>query len=480
MLVANGMNIHTNTPMVKKAREGVMEFLLINHPLDCPVCDQGGECDLQDQAFKYGKNVSKFHEPKRAVKDKNMGPLISTHMTRCIHCTRCIRFSQDIAGIDEIGTIGRGENMEVVTYLESAITSELSGNLVDICPVGALTAKPYEFRYRSWELTKTDSIDVFDAMGSSVRIDSKGSQTIRILPKSNEAINQEWLSDKGRFSYDGLRYQRLDSAYVKINGKLEPVETSKALQILAEQIKGLKPEEIGAVCSGIIDCESIYAFKTLLQQIGCDNLGTNNYCFDVTARGNYLFNTTFAGSDDADLCLMVGADLKTSAPVLGARIGSRVRQGSLRVMRIGDSIDQTYPIEELGNKLEVLQQLVNNQHPACSLLQASKKPMIIIGDQVYLRSDSRQIMALCYQLAEQYGFLQEGWNGFNVLHNDASSVGLLDVGFRPSGKGKNLAAMLKAVKDSDIKMMLVVNADYFDSQDLQGAFVVYQVHHGDK
>jgi len=482
MPVAEGMVVHTNTPMVQKAREGVMELLLINHPLDCPICDQGGECDLQDQAFKYGKNLSRFKENKRAIKDKNMGPLVRTHMTRCIHCTRCIRFSADIAGVEEIGTIGRGEHMEISTYLEKAITSELSGNLIDICPVGALTSKPYEFKYRSWELTKTRSVDVFDALGSNIRIDSKGLEVMRTLPELNEDINEEWISDKARFSCDGLKYQRLDRSYLKKEGKLQAVSMTEAQEALVLKIKSIKPGEIAGICGNMVDAESIFAFKKMLQSIGCDNLASNQfgYAFETSARGNYLFNTTVAGIDEADFCLLIGANPRHAAPVLNSRIGREVRERNMLVARVGEVDDQTYKIEELGADPAILKEIFAGKHKICKVLAQSKKPMMIIGDQAYLRADFKSIYHLAQGIAQKHNFIQDDWNGFNVLHNHASSVSLLDLEFRPSNGGMDFKAIVDGAKSGKIKLIYVLSADEFNLDDLGDAFVVYQGHHGDK
>jgi NADH-quinone oxidoreductase subunit G len=482
MPISDGMVIHTNTPKVQQAREGVMEFLLINHPLDCPICDQGGECDLQDQAFKYGKNLSRFKENKRAVKDKNMGPLVRTHMTRCIHCTRCIRFATDIAGIEEIGTIGRGEHMEVSTYLEKSITSELSGNLIDICPVGALTSKPYEFKYRSWELRKSRSIDVFDAMGSNVRIDSKGMEIIRILPETNDDINDDWISDKGRFSYDGLKYQRLDRPYLRVNGKLQEVSWTKAFEALSDKLKTLPASSISAICGNMVDCESIFMLKTLFESLGCDNIDGNqfDYNYDTNARANYLFNTTIAGIDKADFCLLIGANPRHNAPVLNSRIGRNQREGKLHIARIGEVDDQTYKIQELGDSLLMLNEILSGTHPICARLALSKNPMLIIGDAVLAREDAHSIISLAHAIGAKYGFLRQDWNGINTLHNDSASVGLLDLKFRPRDTGKNFKQILSAAKSGDIKLVYLLAADEFNMDELGEAFVVYQGHHGDK
>lgn len=482
MPISQGMVIYTNTLKVQKAREGVMEFLLINHPLDCPICDQGGECDLQDQAFKYGKNFSRFAENKRSIKDKNMGPLVRTHMTRCIQCTRCIRFSADIAGVEEIGTIGRGENMEVSTYLEKTITSELSGNLIDICPVGALTALPYQFTYRSWELSHTKSIDVHDALGSNIRIDSKGPRVMRILPAQNDEINQEWLSDKARFSYDGLKYQRLQEPYMKVNGKFRQLPWSKAIDAAISHIRLLEPHEMAGVCGNMVDAESIFLFKMIMDRLGCRNIDGEqiNSRYDTTARGNYLFNTTVAGIDQADFCLLIGANPRQSAPVLNARIGVNQRQRQLYVARIGAKAELNYKVHELGASVSVLQQILRQEHEICAMLSSAKMPMMIIGDEVLLRQDAADLVSLAHGICAKYNFVKEGWNGFNILHNNASSVAMLDIGFKPSEGGKDYKEILQATKDGQIKLLYLLGTDEPDAQSFGKAFVIYQGHHGDK
>lgn len=481
MPVTNGMVVHTNSPKVKQAREGVMEFLLINHPLDCPICDQGGECDLQDQAFKYGKNFTRFAENKRSVKDKYMGPLISTHMTRCIHCTRCIRFASDVAGVEEIGTLGRGEDMEISTYLEKSLTSELSGNLSDLCPVGALTAKPYEFRYRNWELTKTRSIDVFDGMGSNVRIDTKGFEVIRILPEINDNINQEWISDKGRFSHDGLKYQRLARPYLRIDDKLQEVSWRVALKEAAKKLRSTPANKIAAICGQMLDCETIFAFKELINSLGCDNLASNQFGYrcDVNARANYLFNTTISGVDKYDFCLLVGSNPRHDAPVLNARIGMGVRERKAIVARIGVCDEQTYKINELGDDLNILQQILDRQHPICQQLEQSSYPMIILGMDALLRADSLVIQNMVHNIADKYGLIRDDWCGVNILHRDAGAVGLLDLKFMPKNGGKDISEIFDAIKAKEIELVYLLAADELNMQNLDKAFVIYQGHHGD-
>jgi len=470
MPAGNGMVIHTDTPMVKKAREGVMEFLLINHPLDCPICDEGGECDLQDQAFRYGKGTNRFHENKRSIKDKYMGPLIKTAMTRCIQCTRCIRFAGDIAGIEEMGAIHRGEHMEVTSYLEQTLDSEISGNMIDICPVGALNSKPYAFKARKWELKHTASIGLHDAEGSNIRIDSRGEEVMRILPRVNEDINEEWISDKNRFSYDGLKYQRLDRSYVRKNGKLIPTSWSEALKTIADKIKSINPKQIAAFAGCFAPVEAMFMLKMLLQQLGSNNYSVNqfNYKIDAAGRGNYLFNTTIAGVEKADLCLLIGANPRQIAPVLNSRIGQRVRAGSLKVVRIGEGHDQTYKIQDLGSDIKIIEELAIGSHEFTKALKAAKYPMIIVGDGVYARDDGYAILSLIHKIVAEYNIMRDDWKGFNILHNHASIVGGFDIGFNTP---------LDELEE--IKLAYLLGADEVNFDKLKSAFIVYQGHHGD-
>ncbi|WP_375333442.1 NADH-quinone oxidoreductase subunit NuoG [Candidatus Tisiphia endosymbiont of Xenochironomus xenolabis] len=484
--VAPGMVIHTNTIGVKKAREGVMEFLLINHPLDCPICDQGGECDLQDQAFKYGGARSRFLENKRTVKDKYMGPLIKTQMTRCIQCTRCIRFATDIAGIEEIGALYRGEHMEVTSYLDRSLASELSGNIIDVCPVGALNSKPYSFKARSWELKKTESIDVFDAQGCNIRIDSRGEEVMRILPRVNDDINDEWISDKARFAYDGLKYQRLDSPYIRQNGKLVEASWNDAIALVAQKLQSLAGDQMAAIAGTLACTESMFLLKTLLQKLGCNNFDSNqfNYKIDRSSRGNYLFNTTISGLKKADLALLIGANIRQIAPVLNASIGILQREGRLKIARIGNISDQTYSINELGASPEIIKAIISGDHQFSKELAAAKNPIIIIGDGVYSREDGYAILALIHQMVDKYKIVREDWNGFNILHNHASMVGSLDIGFSPKnssakGGGNGVYEILQKAEIGDIKFVYLLGSDEIDMSKIKSSFVVYQGHHGD-
>ena len=483
MQVSEGMVIKTNTPKIKKAREGVMEFLLANHPLDCPICDQGGECDLQDQAFKYGKGGSRYSDDKRSVKDKNLGPLVKTQMTRCIHCTRCIRFATEVAGVQEIGAINRGENMEITSYLEKTLTSELSGNIIDLCPVGALTSKPYMFKARSWELEKTESIDVMDALGSNIRIDSRGLEVMRILPKLNENINEEWISDKARFACDGLKVQRLDTPYIRKNGKLVEASWNQAIEYIVENVNAVKGDEIAAISGSTTSVESMFLLKKMFSNLGSDKVDTNQfgYKLDTSSRSNYLFNTGIANVANADVCLLVGANVRKAAPVLNARIGQMVRSGDMHVSRVGEVSDQTYAIENLGSDVSLLENLLSGKGEFAKRLKNAKRPIIIIGDSALSRPDGHAILSLAHAVAEKYNIVRDDWNGFNILHNHASMVGGLDVGFIYGESGDGTAEILKQSRDKKVKVLYLLGSDDFDINLIdQDCFVVYQGHHGDK
>lgn len=483
MPVSENMVVHTDSELVKNARKGVMEFLLINHPLDCPVCDEAGECDLQDQAMAYGKGESRFEENKRIVPDHYMGPLIKTHMTRCIHCTRCVRFGSDVAGVEELGTFGRGENMRIDTYLSKAITSELSGNMIDVCPVGALGSKPYEYKARAWELTKTESIDVLDAVGSNIRIDTRGVEVMRILPRLNEEINEEWISDKTRFSYDGLKTQRLDTPYVRVDGKLKAATWEEAFAAIKKNISKLKSAEIAAISGPLADCESMMVLRDIMRSLGVQNLdcirtGVN---IDYSGRGNYLFNTSIAGIEKSDLCLLVGANPRHEATMVNAKLRKRFVQGGYKVYSIGDELDLTYPVNNLGANPEILNEILAGKSEITQALKSSKNPMIIIGYGALSRKDSQQILSLCSQIAEKYKLVQKDWNGFNVLHRDASTVGGIDLGFVHGDEGKNTNSILEDVKSRKIKFLYLLGADDIDTAQIAGkGFIVYQGHHGDK
>ncbi len=480
MPVGDGMVIHTTTPTVKKAREGVMELLLINHPLDCPICDQGGECDLQDQAMFYGGDRSRYAENKRAVKEKYMGPLIKTIMTRCIHCTRCVRFVEEIAGVDAIGAIGRGEHMEITT-LESAVASELSANVIDLCPVGALTSRPYAFNARPWELKKTESIDVMDAVGSNIRVDSRGAEVLRILPRLHEDVNEEWIADKTRYACDGLKRQRLDRPYIRKNGRLEETTWDDAFATIARKVSQVKPKQIAAIAGDQADVEAMFLLKSLLQSLGSAHYDCrqDGAFTPTTSRADYLFNTSIAGIEQADALLLIGSNPRWEAPLINARIRKRFLQNKLPVAVIGEERDLTYPYSFLGHKATVVNEILSGKNAFAKVLKAAQKPMLILGQGALTREDSAAIYAAARAIAEKYGMVQEGWNGFNVLPTAASRVGGLDIGFVPAKGGKATAEIL-AASANDMSIVYLLAADELDAKGLDGKFVIYQGHHGDK
>ena len=495
-IMAEGMVVHTNSPMARSARAGVMEFLLINHPLDCPICDQGGECDLQDQAMRYGRDRGDYEEYKRAVPDKYMGPLVATHMTRCIHCTRCVRCFEDIAGSYELGAIGRGEHMEISTYVEKSITSELSGNIIDLCPVGALTSKPYAFKARSWELRKTHSIDVHDAVGCSIRIDSRGGEVMRVLPRTNEEVNECWISDKARFAYDGLLYQRLDSPMIKEGNNFVLASWAEALARIAkhqpsggdeleEERLDMHPHiydrKIAAIAGKMTDVETMVVAQDLLKAMGsrryeCRENGSiigSDYT-TMRQRASYIFNTSIAKIEEATTCLLVATNPRYEAAVLNARIHRAVTKHEMKVSLIGDNGSElNYPFEHLGDDIRVLVDIANGVHPYADILEKGQKPMIIIGDDAFVHGQEQcdiEMLKLLNKLGcKTY---RSDWNGFNILHKNASRVGGLDIGFTQGGGVK------MALQDAEIVILL--EADDFDLSLIPNdAFVIYIGHHGD-
>jgi NADH-quinone oxidoreductase subunit G len=481
MPVAEGMVIHTESEKAKKARHGVMEFLLINHPLDCPICDQGGECDLQDQAMAYGFDRSRYQEKKRAVKDKDFGPLVATSMTRCIHCTRCVRFLTDVAGVQELGAVGRGENMEIDTYIERALTSELSANIIDLCPVGALTSKPYAFIARPWELRKTESVDVLDAVGSNIRIDSRGPQVLRILPRLHEDVNEEWISDKTRFAVDGLARRRLDRPFVRRNGKLVEASWNEAFAAIAERLKGASGSRIAAIAGDLADCEAMLALKDLLAALGSPHLDCrqDGAALDPSCRAGYLFNTGIAGIERADLCLLIGSDVRHEATIVNARLRKRWLQGGFQVAAVGPGLDLTFPVRSLGPGPQVLAELVAGTHAFRETIAKAKHPMLILGQGALSRPDGAAILALARRLAEGTGMVREDWLGFNVLHTAAARVGGLDLGFVPGPGGRDTAQILAGCESGEIEAVYLLGADGIDESWFGKAFVIYQGHHGD-
>jgi NADH-quinone oxidoreductase subunit G len=469
--------ISTRSPMVKKAREGVMEFLLINHPLDCPICDQGGECDLQDQAMGYGVDTSRFAENKRAVEDKYLGALVKTSMNRCIQCTRCVRFSAEVCGVPEMGATGRGEDMEITTYLEHALTSELQGNLVDICPVGALTSKPYAFAARPWELGKTQSVDVMDGLGSAIRVDTRGREVMRILPRINEAVNEEWISDKTRHIVDGLRTQRLDRPYIREDGKLRAASWSAAFEAIAAKAARIDGKRIGAIAGDLAAVEEMFALKELLAKCGSANLAVQGGdAFDANAgRGSYIFNPTIAGIDQADALLIIGSNPRKEAAVLNARIRKRWRSGQLKVGLIGTKADLTYHYDYLGAGADSLAELARGNGSFAEVLKGAKKPIVLVGSGAAARHDGAAILSLAAKLALDVGAVKDGWNGFAVLHDTASRVGALDIGFAPGAAGLTAAQMATF---GTLDVLFLLGADEIKVPD--DTFVVYIGTHGDK
>jgi NADH-quinone oxidoreductase subunit G len=467
--------VFTKTPMVRKAREGVMEFLLINHPLDCPICDQGGECDLQDQAMAYGVDSSRFQENKRAVEDKYVGVLVKTIMNRCIHCTRCVRFMTEVAGVPELGAIGRGEDTEITTYLEQAMTSELQGNVVDLCPVGALTSKPYAFAARPWELNKAESVDVMDALGSAIRIDTRGREVMRILPRDNDDVNEEWISDKTRHVVDGLRAQRLDQPYIREGGQLYPASWRDAFDAIAAKVDTTEVKRTGAIVGDLATVEETFALKDLMTRLGVVNLDCRQdgaVLDPAWGRASYLFNATIAGIDKADALLIVAANPRREAAVLNARIRKRWRMGAFPIGLIGERADLTYRYDYLGAGPQTLADVAAGAHEFASVLKKAERPVVIVGMSALARPDGAAIASLAARAAQVGG--SDGWNGFSVLHTAAARVGALDVGFVPGAGGRNAAQM---AAPGALDLLFLLGADEIDIA--PGAFVVYIGTHGD-
>ncbi|MGE3831107.1 MAG: NADH-quinone oxidoreductase subunit NuoG [Parvibaculaceae bacterium] len=466
--------VNTRTPLVKKAREGVMEFLLINHPLDCPICDQGGECDLQDQAMAYGIDKNRFQENKRAVEDKYIGPLVKTSMNRCIQCTRCVRFTTEVGGVEELGAIGRGEDMEITTYLERAMTSELQGNVIDLCPVGALTSKPYEFKARPWELTKTDTIDAMDAVGSNIRVDSRGREVMRILPRTHEDVNEEWISDKTRFIWDGLRAQRLDRPYIREFGKLRAATWPEAFQRIAQKIRSTSADRIGFLIGDLVGTEEAFAIKQLAQNLGVKQVDcrqSGSALGVAGGRAGYLFNSRISGIDQADVILLIGTNPRREAPVLNARIRRAWRSRNASIGVIGERADLTYQYSYLGAGSESLSQISGE---FLEKLKAAQAPLIIVGEGALSRGDGAAILALAAKLATDVGAIKDGWNGFGVLHNAAGRVGALDVGALPEAGTKPI---LDQIRSGELDVLYLVGADEIEMP--AAGFVIYQGSHGD-
>ncbi|MDC0037788.1 NADH-quinone oxidoreductase subunit NuoG [Alphaproteobacteria bacterium] len=482
MPAAEGMIIKTNTELVKKARQGVMEFLLINHPLDCPICDQGGECDLQDQALHYGFDKSRYEENKRAVKNKYMGPLVSTIMTRCIHCTRCVRFSTEIAGVDDIGLLGRGENAEITTYLEKTIESELSGNVIDLCPVGALTNKPYAFQSRPWELKKTESVDVFDGMGASIRIDSKGKNVLRVLPRLNEEINEEWINDKTRFAIDGLSRQRLDKPYIKIKDKLEATSWDTALKLVASEIKKRGPENTSAFSGKLTDIESLYSTKNFLKLLNSEfyDCRFDNTQFVSGHRSSYLFNSSFQKIDEADAILIIGSNPKWEAAVLNSRIRKAYLNNNCQIALIGPKINLTYKYTHLSNDISYLNNILNENSDFLEHLRSAKKPLMLIGSSAINYNDGIKILKICAEICNKYNIVNETENGFNVLNQNISRVGALDIGFYSKNFDNEFNNSLAQHIRNTNPVVFLLGLDEINFSSLKDSFIIYIGHHGDE
>jgi len=481
MPVGEGMVIHTDNEKVRNARKNVMEMLLINHPLDCPVCDQGGECDLQDQAMAYGHDRGRFKEEKRVLGDKDFGPIIRPFMTRCIHCTRCVRFTEEVAGTSDLGGTFRGDHTEIGTYIQSAIQTELSGNLVDLCPVGALTSKPYTYTARPWELKKTESVDVFDAVGTNIRLDSRQNEVLRVLPRLNEEVNEEWLADKSRYAIDGLTVQRLDRPYIRKNGKLTSASWDEAFAAIADKLKGLDGSKFAALAGDMVDAESMFALKGIADSLGSKNIDCrqDGAAVDPTVRASYLFNTTIAGIDETDACLIIGSNTRWEAPLINARLRKRSLQGGFKAAVVGPQFDLTFANEYLGETADILSKIASGKHAFSKVLKSAKKPMLIIGMGALAREDGAAILATAKAIADKFGLVTDEWNGFNVLHTAAARVGGLELGFTPSKGGRDTQAILDGAASGDVKVVYLLGADEIDTSKLDKAFVIYQGHNGD-
>ena len=480
MPAAEGMNIKTNTSFVEKARKGVMEFLLANHPLDCPVCDQGGECDLQDQSLYYGVDKSRFSENKRDVKEKYMGPLIKTQMTRCIHCTRCVRFATEVAGVPEIGAIGRGENMEITTYLEKSMESELSANVIDLCPVGALTSKPYAFEARPWELKKTESVDVMDAVGSNIRVDTYNWEVKRILPRINNEINEEWISDKTRYSCDGLLKQRLDVPYIKKENKLEKSSWDEAIDLIINKLKSIKPEEVAGHIGDTINMESALAFKKLFNIFKSNNLEFREKKFYINPaeKINYIFNSTIQGIEESDLILLIGTNPRHEATILNARIRKIFAQKNVPIFSIGNPGDLTYDYKIIGNKTDDIKKIINKEHNFSKTLLSAKKPIIIIGESALELKSGKYIFEELKKFLITNNLIKNDWNPLNILIQNASTVGLLDLKILPNDK-ENEFTFFENLVNKKFKFLYLLGSDNLDF-DKNNEFIVYQGSHGDR
>ncbi|MFL1781074.1 NADH-quinone oxidoreductase subunit G [Candidatus Hepatincolaceae symbiont of Richtersius coronifer] len=480
--VAEGMEFATESSTIDVARKSMLEMLLVNHPLDCPICDAAGECDLQDQTYRYGLDRSYIEVPKRSVENKDFGPLIDPYMTRCIHCTRCIRFAVEIAGVEDLGGIGRGDLTEVTTYVGKAINSELSGNLADICPVGALTNAAYAYKARPWELRSVETIDIMDAVGSNIKVDCSPLVALRILPRLNEDINEEWIADKSRYIVDALRVQRLDSPMIRINGRLQKVSWDLAFKEIANRLSTVKPEEIAALAGQFSDAESMMALKDLIKGLGSDNIDCRpaNVFFDPKDRNNYLFNTTITGIEEADICLIIASNPRIEAPILNARIRKRYLRGGFKIGVVGEQQSLNYKYDYLGNTLEVLQEILQGDHHFAKALSSAKKPMMIIGMGTYVGQDYEYVNHLCKQIAVKYNISTDVWNGYNILNTSTSVITGLEVGFVPNNPKNNIINLLEKIEPK-VGFLWLLNEDNINFANIKNnTFIVYQGHHGDQ
>jgi len=480
MPAAEGMNIKTNTAFVEKARKGVMEFLLANHPLDCPVCDQGGECDLQDQSMFYGVDKSRFNENKRQVPEKNMGPLIKTQMTRCIHCTRCVRFATEIAGVPELGAIGRGEDMQITTYLEKSMQSELSANVVDLCPVGALTSKPYVFEARPWELKKTESIDVMDAIGSNIRVDTYGWEVKRILPRINENINEEWISDKSRYACDGLLNQRLDTPYVKYNNKFEKASWDEVFNIIKSKFNNTDKNKICGLTGDLVNMETLYIFKEFFNKtLGSQNVESrNDYTYlNAEKRENYLFNSTINGVEESDFIFLIGTNPRYEATILNARIRKSYVQNKTKIISLNNVGDLTYPYEFLDGKINNIKEISEDSHKVSKLIKEAKKPLIVFGQSAFKSKSAKYIFETMKNFLNKNNKISNEWNSLNVISDNASTVGSLDLGLYKTTDGSN--KVLEDLNNNKFEIVYLLGLDSFQFKK-KNEFIIYQGSHGDK
>ena len=480
MPAAEGMNIKTNTEFVEKARKGVMEFLLANHPLDCPVCDQGGECDLQDQSMFYGVDKSRYKENQRKVPEKDMGPLIKTQMTRCIHCTRCIRFATEVAGVPELGAIGRGEDMQITTYLEQSMQSELSANVVDLCPVGALTSKPYVFEARPWELKKTESIDVMDAIGSNIRVDTYGWEVKRILPRINEDINEEWISDKTRYACDGLLNQRLDTPYIKYNGKFEKASWKEVFNIIKSKFRNTHKEKICGISGDLVNMETLYIFKEFFNKtLGSNNIESrsDHIYLNPDKRENYLFNSSINGIEDSDFIFLIGSNPRYEATILNARIRKSYQQNNTKIISLNNVGDLTYPYEALDGDIENIKNIIEDNHKISKLIKEAKKPLIIFGQSTLKSNSAKYIFESIKSFLNKNNKITKEWNSLNVISENASAVGGFDLGIYKTEDGSN--EVLKDLENNKFEIVYLLGQDKLKFKK-QNEFIIYQGSHGDR